>query len=108
MSYLTLSSQEKHLFYFVHTFTRIRQHYFSKYWGNQCMGRPPTSNFRGTVPPVPPGLRPWPCLHLQMHAYNHKVRRCTDFHRLTIGCWRDWRLRRREQPVREEGHSSAV
>ena len=22
------------------------------------MGRPPTSNFGGTVPPVPPGLRP--------------------------------------------------
>ena len=23
------------------------------------MGRPPTSNFGGTVPPVPQGLRPW-------------------------------------------------
>ena len=32
----------------------IRQHYFSKYWGDGCMGRPPTSNlFGGTVPPVP-------------------------------------------------------
>src|SRR6218665_1940791 len=29
-----------------------------KYWGDQCMGRPPlTSNFGGTVPPVPLGLR---------------------------------------------------
>src|SRR6218665_3950058 len=53
MSYLTLSSQEKHRFYSVRTFTRIRQHYFSKYWGDQCMGRSPTSNFGGTVPPVP-------------------------------------------------------
>ena len=25
----------------------------------QCMGGPPTSNFGGTVPPVPLGLRPW-------------------------------------------------
>src|SRR6218665_2696661 len=42
-------------FFTVHTFTHIRQHCFSKYWGgDQCMGRPPTSNFGGTVPPVPP------------------------------------------------------
>jgi len=26
---MTLSLQEKHLFYSVHTFTHIRQHYFS-------------------------------------------------------------------------------
>src|SRR6218665_1145677 len=42
-----------------YTFARIRQHYFSKYCGYGCMGRPPTSNLRGTVPPVPLGLRPW-------------------------------------------------
>src|SRR6218665_3529084 len=40
--------------YSVYTFTRIRQHYFSKYWGDQCMGRPPTSNFFGDRPPVLP------------------------------------------------------
>jgi len=34
-------------FYSVHTFTRIRQHYFSKYWGDQCMGRPPPQIFFG-------------------------------------------------------------
>src|SRR6218665_94676 len=28
--------------------------------GDQCMGRPPTSNFGGDRPPVPLGLRPWP------------------------------------------------
>src|SRR6218665_2637147 len=47
-------------FYSVRTFARIRQHYFSKYWGDQCMGRPPPQIFfGGTVPPVPLGLRPW-------------------------------------------------
>jgi len=68
MSYMTLSSQEKplfqkripwwHLFYSVRTFAPIRQHYFSKYWGDGCTGRPPTSNFGGTVPPVPLSFRP--------------------------------------------------
>src|SRR6218665_1268024 len=64
MSYTTLFTQEKPLyfkkeflnktiFYSVHPFAHIRQHYFSKYWGDQCMGRPPTSNFLGAVPPVP-------------------------------------------------------
>src|SRR6218665_105777 len=43
-------------------FARLRQHCFSKYWGDQCMGRPPTSNFGGDrPPPVPPGLRPCLC-----------------------------------------------
>jgi len=47
---------EKHalitpFFYSVRAFARIRQHYLPKYWGNQCMGRPPTSNFGGTVSP---------------------------------------------------------
>src|SRR6218665_1675955 len=49
MSYMTISSQEQPLFqkkflydilfYSVGTFARIRQHCFSKYWGNGCMGR---------------------------------------------------------------------
>src|SRR6218665_985092 len=39
-------------FYSVPTFTHLRQHYFSKYWGNQCMGRPPPQIFLGTVPQV--------------------------------------------------------
>src|SRR6218665_1840292 len=81
MSYTTLSTQEKQknhylkkflnktIFYSVHPFAHIRQHYFSRYWGDQCMGRPPpqiwgtvpTSNLGGTVPPVPP--RSPPLLH---------------------------------------------
>src|SRR6218665_3863854 len=30
-------------FYSARAFARIRQHYFSKYWGDVCMGRSPTS-----------------------------------------------------------------
>src|SRR6218665_2041130 len=44
----------KTICYSVRTFAHIQQHYFSKYWGDQCMGRPPTSNFGGPSPPVPP------------------------------------------------------
>src|SRR6218665_1861541 len=46
------------LFYSVRTFARTRQHYFSKYWGDGCMGRPPPQILGETVPPVPLGLRP--------------------------------------------------
>src|SRR6218665_1077455 len=53
---MTISSQEKHNFHSVHAFTHIRQHYFSKYWGDQCMGGPPTSSFGGPVPPRSPPL----------------------------------------------------
>jgi len=42
------------LFYSVHTFTRIRQHYFSKYWGRTNAWAVPHLTFWGTVPPVPP------------------------------------------------------
>src|SRR6218665_1896564 len=55
MSYITLYSQEKHIFYSIHTFTRIRQHYFSNYWGDQCMGPPPPQTL-GDRPPVHLGL----------------------------------------------------
>src|SRR6218665_2539494 len=65
MSYMTLSSQEKalfqkripsrHLFFYsVRAFTPIPQHFFSKYWGDQCMGRPPPQIFWGDRPPSPP------------------------------------------------------
>src|SRR6218665_3448892 len=39
-------------FYSVRTFARIRQHYFSKYWGDQCMGRPHLKFWRPS--PQPP------------------------------------------------------
>src|SRR6218665_3389977 len=49
-------------FYSVHTFKRIRQHYFSKYWGGPMHGPSPTSNFGGDRPTQSPlGLRP--CHH---------------------------------------------
>src|SRR6218665_1722523 len=48
----------KTIFYSVHPFAHIRQHYFSKYWGRPMHGPSPISNFGGTVPPVPLGLRP--------------------------------------------------
>src|SRR6218665_4149660 len=72
MTYMVLSSREKPLFlkkifhdtYFFTQFvhSHIRQHYSSKYSGDGCMGRPPTSNFGGTFgcPPSPPlSLHPW-------------------------------------------------
>src|SRR6218665_3353906 len=48
------------LFCSVHTFARSRQRYFTKYWEDGCMGRPPTSNFfwgdRPLSPPRSPPL----------------------------------------------------
>src|SRR6218665_1024874 len=43
----------KTIFYSVHPFAHIQQHYFSKYWGDQCMGRPLTSIFFGGASPSP-------------------------------------------------------
>src|SRR6218665_2953830 len=46
------------IFRSVHTFTHIRQHCFSKYWGGPIHGPSPPSNFWGTVPQSPLCLRP--------------------------------------------------
>src|SRR6218665_140184 len=54
MSYLTLSSQEKHLFYSVDTFTRIRQHYTSLNIGGTNAWAVPHLKFWGDRPPSPP------------------------------------------------------
>src|SRR6218665_640032 len=59
--YMTLSPQQKSLFqqkipwrhlffYSLQTFAPIPQHYFSKYWGDQCIGRPPPQILGGTSP----------------------------------------------------------
>src|SRR6218665_3626276 len=63
LSYMTLSSQEKPLFTRKHTISYFRAHpttlaYFSKYWGDGCMGRPPPepSNFGGPSPSPPRSL----------------------------------------------------
>ena len=42
-------------FYSFHTFACIKQHYFAKYWGDGCMGRPPPQIW-GAVPPRYPPL----------------------------------------------------
>ena len=46
--------------YSVHTFTRIRQHYFSKYLGGRMHGPSHTSNLLGDRPPSPPMSPPLP------------------------------------------------
>src|SRR6218665_3652120 len=80
VGYMTLYSQEKplknHYFrkeflydtfvYSVRTFARIRQHYFSKYWGDGYMGRPHHLKFWGYhSPSALLGIRP--CVHCVMH-----------------------------------------
>src|SRR6218665_2894073 len=54
----TKNSLTTRIFYSVQAFTPIPEHYFSNYWGDQCMGRPPPQIFWGTVPPVPPRSPP--------------------------------------------------
>src|SRR6218665_232887 len=49
----------------VRTFARIRQHYFSKYWGDGCMGRPPPHILGGPSPQSSLGLRP--CVRVFVH-----------------------------------------
>src|SRR6218665_4016140 len=77
MSYMILSSQGKALyfrkellydtfFYSVRTFARIRQHCFSKYWSDGCMGRPPTSNFWEDRPPSSPRSPPLSIVSLHL------------------------------------------
>jgi len=63
-------------FYSFHTFPRIRQDYFSKYWGDRCMGHPRLKFFGGR-PPSPPRSRPllpYPGLELFLNLFavaNH-------------------------------------
>src|SRR6218665_1395175 len=52
---MTISSQEKHNFSLCSCF---HAQHFSKYWGGTNAWAVPTSNFGGTVPPVPLGFRP--------------------------------------------------
>ena len=55
-------------FYSVRTFARIGQHYFSKYWGDGCMGRPSHLKFGGASPQSPLGLRS--CLSMCFDAWT--------------------------------------
>src|SRR6218665_1725450 len=85
MSYMTIFSQEKHHFHSVHTFTHIRQHYFSKYWGEQCMGRPPHLKFWGDRPPSPPYVSA-PGDRIKISKSEHSTVSCTliTFKRLVV------------------------
>ena len=56
--YLRKEFLDDTFFYSVRTFARIRQHYFSKYWGGRMHGPSPTSNFGGPSFQFPLGLRP--------------------------------------------------
>ena len=47
-------------FYSVHTFVRIPQHYFSKYWGGSMHGPSPHLKFWGDRPPSSPRSPPLP------------------------------------------------
>src|SRR6218665_1844006 len=59
MSYMTISSQEKHNFSLCSCFHAHPTTLLLKILGGPMHGRSPTSNFGGTVPPVPLGPRPW-------------------------------------------------
>src|SRR6218665_3842824 len=71
--YMTLSSQEKHS---VHTFTRI-QHYFSKYWGDGCMGRPPPQ-ILGDRQPGSPSLHASYLKHIEVRSVELVITEMTE------------------------------
>src|SRR6218665_2181269 len=52
---------------FMHAFTHIRQHYFSKYWGGPMHGRPPPLKFWG-APPPPSSPRSPPLIATRIQA----------------------------------------
>ena len=64
------------LFYSVRAFARIRQTlgYFSKYWGDGCMGRPQPKNLGGPSPQSPPRSPP---VGLPLKWTAHRSRRAT-------------------------------
>src|SRR6218665_2336137 len=64
----------------VPTFARIRQHYFSKYWGDGCMGRPPTSNFWGDRPPSPFPRSPPLTVRHDLTSFNAPIQAHTSTH----------------------------
>src|SRR6218665_4122445 len=60
--YLKKEFLNKTIFYSVHPFAHIRQHYFPKYWGTNAWAVPPPQIFWGPSPQSPkvsaPGLTP--------------------------------------------------
>src|SRR6218665_2848588 len=73
MSYLTLSSQEKHLFntfFTLFILSRASDNTTSLNIGGPMHGPSPTSNFGETVPQSPLGLRP--CVWQSSSLFGHK------------------------------------
>jgi len=83
MLYMTLSSQDKRkeflddtFFYSVHTFARIRQHYFSKHWGTDAWTVPPPQIW-GERPPRPTRSPPLAWRH-ELDEFNIVLERNRD------------------------------
>src|SRR6218665_1930191 len=68
MSYMTISSQEKHNFSLCSCFHAHPTTLLLKILGGPMHGRSPTSNFGGTVPPVPPRSPPLLALHVRSNS----------------------------------------
>ena len=94
--------------YSVHTFTRIRQHYFSKYWGTNAW-TVPHLKFLGNRPPSPPRSPPL------ITAYNNNSWRPHNPHDSHPIIWgsrplkpQDWRLWQRHIDYRQRSEKRTV
>src|SRR6218665_1748899 len=66
--------QNKNSFMTPFFYSVLLSSYFSKYWGDGCMGRLPTTNLGGDHPPVPLSLHPCLiCLLLSLYMYFCKI-----------------------------------
>src|SRR6218665_1462586 len=65
----------KKLFYSSRTFPRIRQHYFTKYWGGRMHEPSPHFKFGEPSPQSPLGLRP--CLYALYEVESQRNDLCT-------------------------------
>src|SRR6218665_3905408 len=75
MSYMTISSQEKHNFSLCSCFHAHPTTLLLKILGDQCMGGPPTSNLGGGPSPQSPlGLRPWSRSNTRASVFNSVCR----------------------------------
>src|SRR6218665_3667229 len=71
MSYMTISSQEKHNFSLCSCFHAHPTTLLLKILGGPMHGRSPHLKFWGAVPPSPPlGLRPWYKVTLQISVFT--------------------------------------
>src|SRR6218665_2162682 len=78
MSYMTLSSQEKHLFLFFSNFRAHPPTLRLKILGRRMHGPYPHLRLWGTVLPVPLGFRLWCLSSRRMLTYFHSYRRARE------------------------------